>query len=199
MTPPPTHPSVFLSFDSNAYNALCLNHAVQHKQAFPDLPLKKLTEIPRKLGKSFATEVWDLPAGVVAGKVCSLNDIEHNIIRARWQEPRVHAALNCASCHCPNLRTEAYTAARLFTQLEDQAAGWISDPVKGVSVVGPNSLQVTPICDWYAKDFGSSPLEFIEAYGSSEVKNFLGKRRGLEIEILYNAYDWTLTDAHFHD
>ena len=42
-------------------------------------------------------KVWDMPAGVVGGRVVSLNDIEHVELRGTWNEPKLHACIVCAS------------------------------------------------------------------------------------------------------
>ena len=42
-----------------------------------------------------------------------LDWIEHEQLRPRYKDPRVHAAVNCASIGCPALRPEAFTAPKL--------------------------------------------------------------------------------------
>jgi hypothetical protein len=105
-----------LAFYINVYNALCLNHVVQYKRRFPQGPaLHFLHQIPIRLG--LQCKIWDMVAGTVAGKPCSLGEIEHTILRGTWNEPRVHAALNCASVSCPDLRKEAFEASRIHEQV----------------------------------------------------------------------------------
>ena len=66
--------------------------------------------------------MWDLPAGVVSGQQFSLNQIEHDELRKKWDEPAVHACIVCASASCPDLRPEAFVASKL----REQVSRWIS-------------------------------------------------------------------------
>ena len=78
-----------LCFYLNAYNALCLHHVVRymreqkHHRRGGGHPLTQLTQIPSRTHQRAGQRIWDMDAGVVAGRRCSLNDIEHGIIRAR--------------------------------------------------------------------------------------------------------------------
>ena len=61
---------------------------------------------------------WDQKLLRVAGEELSLNDIEHRILRPRWQDARVHFVVNCASIGCPDLPAQALTAENSETILE---------------------------------------------------------------------------------
>jgi hypothetical protein len=82
----------------NAYNALCINLIVTNK------PADSINQLSKK-----GEAVWDKVAGKVAGKECSLNFIEHEQLRAKWDEPAVHGCIVCASASCPNLRPQAFS------------------------------------------------------------------------------------------
>lgn len=94
---------------------------------------------------SFFSPVWKKPAGMVAGKVRSLHEIEHDILRA-MHEPRIHFAIVCASVSCPDLRPEAYNAAQLDDQLDDQATIFLSRQQKGLRIEA-NGVQLSKIFD----------------------------------------------------
>ena len=147
----------------------------------------------------------------------------------RFNDPRCHAALNCASCHCPNLRREAYgpSAAQLSRQLDQQAAEWVGDGAKGVAVVvaagacqattagrtagngqgGPAdsaaaglTLCVSQIFDWYGGDFAPHMLGFFQRFGSEEVRAcLLSRRPGSAVGVAFREYDWGLTDRALCD
>jgi hypothetical protein len=116
----------------------------------------------------------------------SFNALEKDLIRPRFNEPRIHFALNCASRSCPPLRTEPYTAAKLDAQLDEQTRGYVNEE-RGVKVSG-DSAQLSKIFDWYKEDFG----------GESGVNAFLAKYRGGKAgfkKVTYQEYDWSLNEA----
>jgi hypothetical protein len=83
----------------------------------------------------------------------TLDEIEHDTLRARgrYDDPRIHFAVNCASVGCPMLREEAFVAERLDTQLDEQAARFMADRSRNRYAAG--KLEVSRIFDWYGKDF----------------------------------------------
>jgi hypothetical protein len=90
---------------------------------------------------------------VVGGKSMSLRSLENRLIRAAFRDPRVHAALNCASISCPRLRREAFDPARLEAQLDEAMAEFVSDPRHCRVDPDANSVQLSRIFDWFSKDF----------------------------------------------
>jgi len=165
----------------NAYNAFTLRLILDHR------PLDSIKDIPS--GKR-----WDDRRFRLAGEMLSLNQIEHERIRPRFREPRVHFALVCAARSCPPLRAEAYTGERLETQLADQTrrvhsgARWLRfDPVSG-------TLHLTKLYDWYGSDFlqaAPSVEEYVAAHVSS-VRAALDTGRSVKIRWL--PYDWSLNE-----
>ena len=91
----------------NAYNAFTLRLILDH------YPVASITDIP-------ADQRWDAVRWRLAGETYSLNQIEHELVRPNFREPRIHFALVCAAVGCPPLRTEAYTGELLEEQLEGQ-------------------------------------------------------------------------------
>ncbi|MEQ8663258.1 MAG: DUF547 domain-containing protein [Gammaproteobacteria bacterium] len=129
-----------LAFYINAYNVLALAMVADH------LPLASIKDI----GSVFRP-VWKRTAGRLGGEDVSLDDIEHGRLR-KLGDPRVHMAIVCASVSCPDLRTEAYRAARLDEQLDDQARRFLGNAGKGARRDG-DTLAVSRIFDWFAEDF----------------------------------------------
>ena len=165
----------------NAYNAFTLRLILEHR------PLASIKDIPS--GRRWDDRRWRL-----AGETLSLNQIEHERIRPRFQEPRVHFALVCAARGCPPLRAEAYVGARLEAQLADQARRVHSD--KRWLRFDPASLtlHLTRLYDWYGSDFlqaASSVEEYVAAHDLS-VRAALGA--GRRVEIRWLPYDWSLNE-----
>ncbi len=102
---------------------------------------------------SFFSPVWDKPAGLLNGKIVSLSQIEHEILRPIG-EPRIHLAIVCASVSCPDLRHEPYIAAKLNTQLDDQAKRFLNNSEKGLKIE-KNVIHISKIFDWFEEDFKS--------------------------------------------
>ncbi len=161
-----------LAFYINAYNAWILHEAV--------------AKYPTKSVKDALGTFFLLKRIIVTGEKMSFTHLEKDIIRARFQEPRVHFALNCASRSCPPLRAEPYEAAKLDAQLDEQARGFVNSE-RGVKVSG-DTAQISKIFDWYKDDFG----------GNAGVSAVLAKYRsgkGKFTKTTFQDYDWNLNEA----
>lgn len=166
----------------NAYNACTLRLILDH------YPVKSIMDIPDEAR-------WDAVRWDIAGTTVSLNQIEHEMIRAKFKEPRIHFALVCAAYSCPKLRNEAYTAERLEAQLADQTAYTHSHDRWLKFDKASNTLSLTKLYDWYGKDFeavADSVLEYV-ATQSPLVKAAVDAGDAPPINWL--DYDWKLNDA----
>jgi hypothetical protein len=133
-----------LAFLINLYNLATVDLVLT---AYP-----KLASI-KELGGLFSSP-WTLERVQLFGSAVSLDTIEHTLIRGsgRYNDPRIHFAVNCASIGCPALREEAYVAERLEAQLQEQAQRFLSD--RSRNRLSGNRLQVSSIFKWYGDDFG---------------------------------------------
>lgn len=167
----------------NLYNALTVELILEN------YPVKSIT----KLGKGFFSfGPWDDKVATVEGEKLSLNDIEHGILRPYWQDPRIHYAVNCASLSCPNLASQAYTAANTEGELEAAASDYINHS-RGVHL-DQGKLRLSSIYQWYIDDFGGSNSELIKHlrhYAKAGLKLQLESFKG-DIE---HGYDWALNQA----
>jgi len=168
-----------LAYWINAYNAFTVKLIVDH------YPVASIKDI--KNGIPFVNTVWDLKFIQIEGATYDLNNIEHGIIRARFEEPRIHFAVNCASKSCPQLRNEAFTAERLDEQLTDQARAFLGDPTK--NVITPTRLQLSRIFQWYRGDFTGkgSFIDFLNGFSPVRIDK--------EAKIDYLDYDWSLNES----
>ena len=134
------------------------------------------------------------------GKTRSLDDIEHNLIRGskRYNEPRIHFAVNCASIGCPALLDDAFTASKLDKQLEQVTSKFLADSSR--NRLKGSTLEVSPIFKWYKEDFetnwrGTKNLEgFLARYSSSLGLNSsqTADLKSGKTKISYTNYDWNL-------
>ncbi len=170
-----------LSLLINAYNAFTLRLILDH------YPVKSIKDIP-------SAERWDAKRWRLGSMTLSLNQIEHEQIRPRFAEPRVHFALVCAAIGCPKLRNEAYRAERIEEQLEDQTRYVHSHDRWFRYQPGANEVYLTKLYDWYGSDFaqiaGSVPL-FASRY-STPFNAALREDKPPRIRWL--DYDWMLND-----
>lgn len=181
-------PAEELALWINAYNALCINHVVRHVRSRPPEPLGSILHL-----KKDGTPVWDQPAGVVGGQSMSLNAVEHDMLRKRWNEPLVHASIVCASASCPNLRREAFVPDRLGEQMADSFAQWMQNPTKGMLLETPRRVFLSRIFLWFADDFGgfAASRRFVRDHGNVS----LDAQRALSsasTATRYFRYDWTI-------
>lgn len=124
----------------NAYNAFTLRLILDH------YPVASIHDIPE-------AERWDAVRWRIGRHTWSLNQIEHEQIRPKFAEPRIHFALVCAAVGCPPLRPEAYVAARLEEQLASQT-DYVHAHPRWVQVAPDGSVVLlTALYDWYGSDF----------------------------------------------
>jgi len=169
----------------NLYNAVTVALILKH------YPVDSIRDIDISPG-FFANGPWGAKLVKVGGVELSLDNIEHDILRVNWKDPRVHYAVNCASVGCPNLARDAYTGERLDAQLDAAARAYIGTP-RGIHFDG-GSVTVSKIYSWYDEDFGNSEtgvLKHISEYAEGETANRLS---GLSSIDDYE-YDWSLNDV----
>jgi hypothetical protein len=173
------------AFWINLYNALTIDVVLDH------YPVKTIKDISLG-GGFFASGPWKKALVTVEGKALSLDNIEHDILRKVWRDPRVHYAVNCASMSCPNLMAKAFTGVNLDNMLTQGARDYINHP-RAVRVRA-GGVTLSRIYSWYRTDFGSSDAEVLRhlaAYAAPELKKQLA---GIETIAGYD-YDWTLNEA----
>lgn len=171
-----------LAFWVNAYNLLAIKTVVDR------YPIKSIKD-----GGSWLTSIWKAKVGVVAGRERALDEIEHDILRKEFREPRVHFAIVRASLSCADLRPEPYVAERLDAQLDEATRVFLANPTKG-SAGGADgkSARVSTIFKWFAVDFTGGVVEFIRAHlDASRAAGLTGLTPG---GLSYLDYDWSLND-----
>lgn len=133
-----------IAFWINAYNAFTLQSIIDQ------IPIKKsIRDIPG---------VWRGRKFAIAGELKTLDNIEHQILRAEFNEPRIHMALVCAAISCPPLGREEYKGNQLDVQLDDQTRKFLASP-NGLRISrAEGRVYLSSIFKWFGKDW-------IETYG----------------------------------
>jgi hypothetical protein len=170
----------------NLYNAVTLKLIIDR------YPVASIREIKSDSWFSFKayTGPWQQERVTVEGRRLSLDNIEHDIMRPTFKDPRVHYVVNCASYGCPNLMNRAWRAATLEADLEAGARAFVNHP-RGVSVSPSGDLTVSSIYKWFIADFGGNDAGVIahfRKYAGPE----LAQRLAGSPRIASDAYDWTL-------
>jgi Protein of unknown function, DUF547 len=184
-----------MAFLINAYNAFTVELVLTR---YP-----KLASI-KELG-GFLQSPWQQKFVPLLGETVSLDGIEHQMlrVRGRYDDPRIHFAVNCASIGCPSLREEAYVAERLDAQLDEQARRFMSDRSRNRWSVAAQKLELSKIFDWYGEDFqlghhGISSVQAFSAGFANELADEPAEReriRSQRVAVSHLAYDWALNDA----
>ena len=167
------------AFWANLYNALTIKVVVD---AFPVRSI-------RNIRTSVLPGPWWKAITRVAGVDLSLNNIEHDILRKGWRDPRVHYAVNCASFSCPNLPLRALRGSGLDETLNAAAHAYVNHS-RGVRFEG-DKLIVSSIYRWYAGDFGGTDAKVI-AHLSQYAAAPLRDRLQAVDRIARGGYDWSL-------
>lgn len=193
----------------NAYNAYMLQIVIDNYPIKGSGFFKKLTAPKRFAFPSSSVRhidgVFDGIRHGVAGRELTLDEVEHGILRAEYNEPRVHFALVCAATSCPPLREEAYRGARLEAQLDDQGRQFLNDPRLNRFELERRRVYLSKVFDWFGGDFRqfagergyqgdetvNGVLNFVSRYLVDRVVRFL---EGGDYEVRFSSYDWTLND-----
>ena len=179
-----------IAFLTNAYNAFTLQSIID-RQPLDD----SIRDIPG---------VWKRRKFALAGKELTLDNIEHDILRKDFNEPRIHVALVCAAMSCPPLRNEPYLPEQLDAQLDDQTAKFATSP-HGFDLDRQNKrVYLSSIFKWYGQDFEQTYGIENKFNGNDKQRAVLNyfsptlnpqEREFLEQEdyrVKYLDYDWSL-------
>ena len=159
-----------LAYWINLYNAGTI------KLILNNYPISSITKIAN--GKPW-DKVW-IKSG---DKTLSLNNIENDIIRPTFKEPKIHFAVNCAAKSCPSLLNKAFTESNLNSLLEQQTKKFINN--SAFNQISSTSAKVSKIFEWYGVDFGDLKT-YLNKYANQKI--------GDNVSIEFVEYDWALNE-----
>ena len=195
-----------VAFWVNAYNAYTLKSIIDNypiKSSFARglvYPKNSIRQIPG---------VWKTTQHRVAGRLITLNDIEHEVLRKDYVQPGIHMALVCAALSCPKLRNEPFVGSKLPAQFRAQTKSFLSNGTKFKLDRASKVVHLSAIFEWFADDFvpqfdaanselssysqkERSVLGFIIAHlGEEDAKYILQNKP----RVRYLSYDWTLNEG----
>ena len=170
------------AFYANAYNAWTIKLILS---GYPGI--KSIKE----LGSLFKTP-WKKKIVRIDGNLLTLDDVEHNILRPRFKEPRVHFAINCAAFSCPPLRSEPYQGNILDRQLDEATRAFINNPER--NYLEGNTLYVSKIFKWFAEDFDHDVVGFVSKFAENKFKQKLKAKKDI-LKVKFLHYDWSLNGS----
>lgn len=156
-----------LAFYINLYNLQTIQLITSN------FPLKSIKDLAG--GKP-----WDTAIIAMGGKKISLNDLENKIIRPKYNDARVHFALNCGAVSCPPLANYPLEGSKINSQLDQLTKTFINS--KSTSITS-SKIVLSSIFDWYKSDFGNI-FTFLSKYSSAKVVN--------GAPISFATYNWSV-------
>ena len=171
-----------LAFWINTYNALVIKGVIDH---YPTRSVRKV----KLLGGFFSRLKFQ-----VAGETYTLNQIEHDIIRKEFVDPRTHFALVCASIGCPPLENTVFLPETIEEQLDAVTLKFVTNPEKVRLDRTERSVYLSKIFKWYKKDFTEGydgVADFLTDYLPSADAAFVLAK---DVKFRYLDYNWTLND-----
>ncbi len=160
------------AFLINAYNVLLI------KAIITKYPVKSPMDI---------SGLFDKTTFIISGKKYTLNDLENKLIRAQFNDARVHFVLVCGALGCPPITNFAYQPNQLESQLNKQTKLALNNPNFIKVNSASKKVEVSQIFEWYKTDFvtkTSTEIDFINQYRDTKID--------VKYKMVYYAYDWTL-------
>ena len=167
------------AFYINAYNAFTLKLILTR---YPDI--NSIKEIG-----SFFSNAWSKEFIPLKGRTVSLDYIEHQVLRQKFKDPRVHFAINCAARGCPPLYNRPFEGDRLEVQLTERTRAFINTP--HANFVKGDTLYLSKLFSWFEEDFNDNPLYFVRQYAGERLLKEI-EAAGPGIKVSFLDYDWAL-------
>ena len=157
----------------NTYNAYTI------KIILTKYPLKSIRDI-----KIDGKTAWKTPFIKVGENTYTLDWIEHEILRKKYNDRRIHVGINCASMSCPKLLNFAFSESNVETALTNLMVGFINDDDR--NKISKNNVELSKIFDWFSSDFkkNGTIIEYLNNYASEKINE--------KASIKYLTYDWSL-------
>ena len=161
------------AFWINTYNAYTI------KIILNNYPLKSIRDI-----KIDGKTAWKIPFVKVGQKRYTLDQIEHEILRKKFNDPRIHVGINCASVSCPRLWNFAFTEDNIAYSLDNLMKVFINDTTR--NKISKNNVVLSEIFNWFSKDFikNGTIISYLNTYAAIKISE--------KASIKYLTYDWSL-------
>jgi len=159
-----------LAYYINAYNAHVFNGVLERG------PEQKSIWRGLISGLNFFVRM----AIIVGGEETNLKKLEDRTIREDFKDPRIHAAINCASISCPRLPRIAFEGDTLNDVLDGAMREFVTTPTNVAADAGKSMVMLSEIFDWFESDFleheerngnaGGSVIDYINRYRAADAQ-----------------------------
>ncbi len=191
-----------MAFWINAYNAFVLQTVINRypiRGTSSAYPASSVRQIPG---------AFDQTKHRAAARSVTLDEIEKTIL-PEFNEPRLSLALGRGAVGSGRLRSEAYTAARLVSQLDDIQKEFVNERHMLNVDRGTSQISVTPIVSWHEAEFvaaydkniagtfaSRSPIEraliaFVMPHLLPLEREFVEQN---QFKMSFHPFDWRLND-----
>ncbi len=176
-----------MAFWINAYNAVVAWQVVDR------YPIDSVRDVGA---------LWGLVGGFfknkyrVAGQDMSADNIEHDTLRARFSDERIHWALVCGAFGCPRLLNRPYRGATLDETLAAQSREFLGQ-ARGLQLDREaDILYLSSYFNWYEDDFtavAGTIIDYVLRHAPDDAAEYIrANRDDLRVQIM--DYDWTLNE-----
>ena len=178
-----------------AYNAYVIKSILDHWPVDSVTNVKAPLEIIKGLGFFYQLRF------LFGGESYSLYAVENDIIRATYQDARIHFVLNCGSESCPILRPELPVGDDLETFLQQSAIDFVGDKKNVFIDHEKNEIVLSAIFKWFRTDFINdlrrrglrSENGLIDYVGSVAPAPLKGELAGaVGYNVVFSDYDWSV-------
>jgi hypothetical protein len=177
-----------IAFWLNAHNAMTVRAVLEFH---PISSVKdKVSHVP------FGYNLWKEWKRTIAGSELCLDDLVNKKLR-KLGEPRVHFAIAWAAKGSPILRSEAYEAASLDAQLEDQVQKFLADAKNFKLDRDDQEVCINEVFKWFGEDFGADEQKQL-AWLAKKIKDDKTKEycKNPKTSFEWIDFDWALNEKN---
>jgi thiol-disulfide isomerase/thioredoxin len=193
-------PAEQLGYWIDLYNGLVLREILDR---WPIASVVDVAGTDGTTGISARGLFYDLTFDVGESRM-SLLDIETEIIRRNFDDPRAHFALYCGTRSCPLLPGTPFSEGSLERRLDQATRAFVNHG--GRVVVDPTTgrIAISPVFGWYEQDFidfvkrradieAPTIVDFLVMHADPRLAKELEAARGRQ-PIEFVAFDWRLNE-----
>lgn len=189
----------------NAYNALTIYLVLKYypikgnKAYYPESSIRQIDGF------------WEDNKITIGGKTATLAQIEHNLLRRDFCDPRTHFAVVPAAVGGATIERVAFSAPGLDQWLDRKAREYLGSPRNVRVDTRGGTIYVPQLFRWFPLDFAKSVglgsafppptddqiiVAYLKKKGGSDLHAQIDRigKKDAEIKVIYEPFDWTLND-----